>query len=204
MQNHRENADPVECDLCDTTFCHRSELERHKRTSHIGQGIDKTLEEVDLDIPICPRTGYEDTEGYREEMYAHMSKIRDSRDESDVHLFFNKQITPDFTYAELKDLLYEIMKNRGTTFKVNLGFGFILYHLVNKEFKYFYVSSNSLLFDVAFTVSKKTDIDKLMKHIIDLDLTENYYMKRPSSGWILTGMPNLEVKILYLKGTPLG
>ena len=201
FQKHRKNAEEIECDLCDTTFCHRSELERHKRTVHIGQGI---LEEVDLDLPICPQTGYEDTEGYREEMYEHMNKIRDSRDESDVHLFFNKQITPDFTYAELKDLLYEIMKNRGTTFKVNLGFGFILYHLVNKEFKYFYVSSNSLLFDAAFTVSKKMDIDRLMKHIIDLDLTENYYMKRPSSGWILTGMPNLEVKIFYLNGTPIG
>ena len=28
LQIHRENADPVECDLCDTSFCHRSELER--------------------------------------------------------------------------------------------------------------------------------------------------------------------------------
>ena len=201
LRNHQKNADPIDCDVCDTTFCHKSEMERHKRTEHIGEGIDKV---EDLNLPICPRSGYEDTEEYREEVYAHMSKIRDSRDEDDVHLFLNKQITPDFTYEDLKDMLYEIIENRGTAFKVNLGFGFILYHLVKREYKYFYVSSNTLLLDVAFTVSKKTDADKLMKHIIDLDLKTNYYMKRPSSGWMLVGMPNLELKIFYLNGVPLG
>ena len=181
-----------------------SELERHKRTSHTGQGINKTLDESDLDQPICPQTVYEEMEEYQEEMTVHMSKIRDSRGESDVHLFVNKQITPAFTYADLQNLLYETMINRGTAFKTNLGFGFILYHLVDQEFKYFYVSSNTLLFDVAFTVSKRTDINTLMENIIDLDLTTNYYMKRPSSGWMLAGMPNVEIKIFYLRDVPLG
>ena len=204
LQNHEENADPVECDLCDTSFCHRSELERHKRTSHTGQGIDKTDYDEDLKHPICPQTGYEEMEGYQEEMAMHMNKIRDSRNEkANIYTFLNKQITPGFTYADLKDL-YQTAMDRGTAFKTNLGFGFILYHLINKEFKYFYVSSNTLLFDVAFTISNRADIDELMKHIIELDLTSSYYMKRPSSGWTLAGIPNVEIKIFYLSGVPLG
>ena len=108
------------------------------------------------------------------------------------------------TYTDLKKLLFEIMMNRGTAFKINLGFGFMLYDLIAQEFRYFYVSSNNLLFDVAFTVSTKADVDELMKRIIDLALRTNYYMKRPSSGWMLAGMPNVEIKIFYLKDVPLG
>ena len=57
LQKHQENADLVECDLCSSTFCHRSELERHKRTSHTGQGINKTLDDEDLNRSICSPTG---------------------------------------------------------------------------------------------------------------------------------------------------
>ena len=101
-------------------------------------------------------------------------------------------------------MIDETATGRGTAFKVNLGFGFILYHAVDKRFKYFYVSSNTLLFDVAFLVSKRTEINELVEYIIDLDLKSNYYMKRPSSGWVLAGIPNVEIKIFYLPGTLLG
>ena len=114
-------------------------------------------------------------------MAMHMNKIRDSRDERNVHIFLNKQITPAFTYQYLQNLIYETAMERGTVFKINLGFGFILYHLVDKEFKYFYISSNTLLFDIAYTISKRSDVNVLMEKIIDLDLTTSYYMKRPSS-----------------------
>ena len=198
LQIHRENADPIDCDLCDTSFCHRSELERHKRTTHAGQGIAEKEYAEELKQPIFLQTGYEETEGYQEEMAMHMNKIRDSRDEKKFYIFLNKEITPAFTYEDLQNLIYETAMDRGTAFKINLGFGFILYHLIDKEFKYFYVSSNTLLFDVAFTISKRSDVNKLMEKIIDLDLTISYYMKRPSSGWMLAGLPNVEIKIFYL------
>ena len=63
----------------------------HKRTVHTGRGITSTLDDTDLDQPVCPRTGYEDTEEYREEMDKHWDKIRDNRSESDVYTFLNKQ-----------------------------------------------------------------------------------------------------------------
>ena len=97
LENHQKNADPAECDVCNTTFCHMSQLERHKRTIHVGQGIDRTEDVVDSKQPVCPQTGYEEMAGYQEEMARHMSKIRDSRNEADTHIFLNKEITPTFT-----------------------------------------------------------------------------------------------------------
>jgi len=43
-----------------------------------------------------------------------------------------------------------------------------------------------------------------MAKIINLDLTTNYYLKKPSSGWVLAGLPNVEIHITYLPHSPIG
>ena len=199
-----KNADPKVCDSCNTTFCHMSELEHHKRTEHAGQGITTKMDDTELDRPICPRTGFEEEEGYKEEIKNNWGVIRDSRSEMKYYMNINKELTPDFTYRDLKKMLDEIYAEKTTAFKINMGFGFMLDHVVTKEFRYFYPSSNNLLFDRMVTVSKKMDITTLLKRILDLDLTENYYMKRPSSGWIVAGLPNLYIQVAYLKNVVLG
>ena len=145
-----------------------------------------------------------DREGYQEEMAKHINKIRDSRDEKNVYIFLNKQITKAFTYQDLQNLIYETAMDRGTAFKINAGFGLMLHHLTTKEVKYFYVSPNTLLFDVAYTISKRSDVNALMKRIIDLDVIKYYHIKRPSPDWVVVGMPNVEIKIFYLNNVLLG
>ena len=137
-------------------------------------------------------------------MEKHRNKICDSRSEGKFHVLINKKLTSDFTYNDLQKLLDDIYVSQRTAFKVNLGFGFMLYHTISKEFKYFYVSSNNLLFARAFTISSKKDITSLMERIIDLNLAENYYLKRPSSGWVLAGLTNVEIKVFFLKNVLLG
>ena len=64
LHRHQENADPKACDSCDTIFCHESELARHKRTEHVGGAIRaEDAVEKELDLPIAPRTGFEEEEG---------------------------------------------------------------------------------------------------------------------------------------------
>ena len=81
----------------------------------------------------------------------------------------------------------------GCAFKLNIGFGVMLYKAATKEYRYFYSSGNSFLFDRAITIASNDDIEALMKRILELDLLENYYLKRPSSGWTLAGLPNVEL-----------
>ena len=179
LQKHRKNADPRVCNQCDTIFCHVSEYERHNRTEHIGWGITTKIDNSKFDQPIYPRTGYENNEGYLEEMEKHHNKICDSRSEGKFHVLINKKLTSDFTYNDLQKLLDDIYVSQRTAFKVNLGFGFMLYHTISKEFKYFYVSSNNLLFARAFTISSKKDITSLMERIIDLNLAETFIRMGP-------------------------
>ena len=43
-----------------------------------------------------------------------------------------------------------------------------------------------------------------MNHIISLDLATNYYLKKPSSGWVLAGLTNITYIITQMKKVPLG
>ena len=79
--SHQRNADPKVCEVCNTTFCHQSELERHKRTVHVGQGVSTDVDEQ-LDQPIYPETLFEEDEGYKEEIANHWNEIID-RESSD-------------------------------------------------------------------------------------------------------------------------
>ena len=198
LQSHQKNADPKVCDVCDTIFCHESELERHKRTEHVGGEIRTVVNDTELDEPICPRTGFEEDEGYKEKIEDHWNEIRDHKERKNRYININKELSPDFTYRDLKHVLDEIFAEQTNAFKINIGFGFMLRDVVTSEFRYFYPSTNNLLFDRMPTISKTKDMADLMKRILDLDLCENYYMKRPSSGWIFVGLPNLYIQIIYL------
>ena len=61
-----------------------------------------------------------------------------------------------------------------------------------------------MLFEHAITISNRQDITKFMKKIIDLDLNTNYYLRKPSSGWVLAGLSNLQLIVFELKDFAIG
>ena len=52
-----------------------------------------------------------------------------------------------------------------------------------------------MLFEHAVTIYDREDMYKFLKKVADLDLATNYYLNRPSSGWILAGITNIEIDI---------
>ena len=199
LAKHQKKVDSKVCDVCDKMFCNISDLECHRRTLHVGQGVSRESEDSDLDQPICPETSFESEEEYKEEVEKHWNVIRDNRMEGKWVVAINKEIPPDFTFRDLKKMLLEIAAKHGSVFKLNIGFGFMLRKVITGEYRYFYPSSNNLLFDTMITISSRRDVAKFIKKLIDIDLPENYYMKRPSSGWVLAGLPNMSIKAVYLQ-----
>ena len=57
----------------------------------------------------------------------------------------------------LKSLLEEAKSNETSALKINIRFGSILYDTINQVYRYYYVSSNHLLFGKAFTISTNRD-----------------------------------------------
>ena len=171
------------CNRCGTDFCSINRLRQHERTEHVGDGTNQPpTPNTNLDTPIFPDTGYSQTSEYNNTVDEHYNVIRSQTVNRSSYKIVNKQISPDYTYNDVKRLLDNIMRKESGTFKINLGFGFMLYDIISKVYRYFYVSTNHYLFDRAFTISTGQDMTNFFNKIFELDLANEYYMKRPSSG----------------------
>ncbi len=96
------------------------------------------------------------------------------------------------------------MRDEVSAFRINIGFGTALYNPIHQQFRYFYCSTNQYLFDRADTISTRADMDNFFQKILDINIKNRYYCQRPGSGWILAAMPNVEIKIMRLRGIPIG
>ena len=176
-----------------------------QRGGGVGDDEDEDLEES-LEELVCPPTGHEVTDEYGQVLQRHGMAIEDNEVIKELYKTINRQITPFFTYQNPREMiLREIEESvNGQAFKINLRFGFILYHKITGDYRYYFPSSNSLLFDRAMTITCVGDIDRVMKKILDLDLVNNYRMSRPSSSWTMAGLPNIQLSIFYLPRTLIG
>ena len=106
LDDHIDKAVHVSCDHCDKAFCNENRLHQHRRTEHTGGGIlnQRTPDEA-TDIPICPDTGYTQTDEYTEKIDEHFDQIRSQTTGPNNWKKINTQLNPDFTYGDLKSLL---------------------------------------------------------------------------------------------------
>ena len=204
LTNHQKKK-TFDCHHCNGKFCTIEHLQQHTRSipkEEPARSKEDTLEWIkQLDEPVYPSL-YETAEGYQN-LVQEKKEIRDYQETSSYYQIYNKEIDSRFTYRDIKDMLLDIYTKKRNAFKVNLGFGFILYRPINQEWKYYYPSYNNLLFEKAFTVDNRMGIKRLMRQIISLDLATNYYLKKPSSSWILAGLTNIRLQIIDLKGVPI-
>ncbi len=208
LNNHLAQQEFLSCQHCTRNFCTTTRLRQHERTEHSGSGIANDVPAqppADMTIPILGTTGYENQVGYLEKMNEHESVIQTQTKNRPDWKKSNIQIQPDFSYADLRSILNDVMTGEeGKAFKINLGFGCMLYHKTDHVFRYFYVSTNHFLFNRAYTISTQTDMTDFFNKIVGLDIANRYYMLRPSSGWVLAGLPNIETRIYRFHNIPIG
>ena len=206
LRNHQLSAAPTSCEICNAVFCHESRKQQHMLREHVGSGTGGggTPLQNDLDLPILSSTGYHETDEYKAAIDEHHSTIRSQTNTGSEWRNVNVEIPPTFSYRDLKVLLDEVRNEEHGAFKIIIGFGSMLYDTVNQVYRYFYVSNNHYLFDRAFTISTNRDMTTFFNKILSLQLTDKYYLQRPSSGWTLAGLPNLKIRVMRLRGVPIG
>ena len=135
-------------------------------TEHRGGEVESTpIQPAGLNEPIVGRTPYQDFGEYEDLLFEHRGVIRSQDTNRSNWRCVNRQVTPDFTYQDLKSLLNEVMNSEKSAFKINLAFSIVLYNTVERIFKFYYASHNSLLFDKAFTISTRHDMEKKLKKL---------------------------------------
>ena len=201
LKKHALKAVPQACDLCNQILCTLSDYNTHRISVHHGGEIEPEDEEYQniLDKPIFAPTGMEKQVEYKATVERNYSEIRDKiEDKSGVAMVVNRELAPGFTFRELRDQLVESMLKHGRCAKFNIGFGFLLEHKLTHEFRYYYVSTNTMLFKTAHTISKRKDIKDIIEIIHDMNVGEHYYLMRPNSSWTVAGVTNMKFKLFYL------
>ena len=187
LNRHLKFQKQIWCDDCQQTSCNSMQWTQHIN-SH--KKVPDYLNICGLNQLIQARTGYENYDGYQKILLEKASDIRNKETKSLYKYIINKQlIMLNLTTFAKNWLKSTILKTNA--FKSNIGFGFILYDINTEDFEYFYsanfkyfCSGNSLLFQNAVTINNFKDLTLCMNKIINLDLTTNYYLKKPFSGFI--------------------
>ena len=181
-------------------FCSDADYSNHRIVEHRGGQVeaeeDPEYESI-LKQVVYPPSVFED-EGFEKIVEENVSNIKDKIVERKVYMTVNKELTPNFTYGDLNDIIKQAVVKKGKSCRFNIGFGFILKHNVTNEYRYYYVSTNHYLFQKARTISVMGDIKDIIKTIFDMNIGEHYYMQRPASSWALAGITNVEFKLMYL------
>ena len=199
---HEKRSKKFTCTHCSKVFCTNDHFQKHLRS--IKSPVNKDDYLPVLVTAIAPASGYEEYPGYQSILDENAELIEDRRYTSSVSLIINKRIGTNYTYGELLALIHNVYSQQKSAFKINLGFGYVLYHTVEEYFQYHYNSSNSLLFENAITIKNQDDVIKFLKKVIDLDLQTTYFLRKPSSAFVLAGLTNVEIEITPLKDVPIG
>ena len=182
LQKHLQKREDIPCDHCERKFCSSHHLNSHKRSIHIPDINQEIYTPDHVD--------------YQKVIDQNIKLIQDRIDKRKLYTVYNKQIDSSFTYQKLYDLYLDIYQKLKSSFRTNLGFGYILHNRISAEYKYHYVSDNNLVFERMPTIRKREDIAKLMKGIISADLPTTYFLSRPTSNWNLTALTNVEIKVI--------
>ena len=132
------------------------------------------------------------------------SMIKDFTDQHNKYKIINKEIPTDYTYANLLNDLIELKTGMTDAFRINIAFGFTLFNPKDEEYKYYYASNNNFLFETAYQISVNQDLKKFFHKVVGLDLVTNYYLKKPSSEWIVAGLNNVSFFIFPIEGVLIG
>ena len=198
FENHKSKT-KVKCSCCQRVFCNDHQYQQHQRSA-----VPPAPRISDLNQIIQPPTAYGDAGAYQAFLLGKWGEITDWTKRGENYEIINKMVNHKFTYKELYRWLLQIFCAQESAFKIALGFGFVLHNPLSRQFKYFYVSDNNYLFDRAYTIASRKDLENFMKKIIALDLPTNCYLAKPSSGWVLCGITNVQAKIIKLPGTLIG
>jgi hypothetical protein len=142
-------------------------------------------------------------EGLRDCYRTNRALILERYREGPVESTYNIPMFPGMTMSDIAPALREIYDRQSHAYKVNLSFGFIMWHVVTGQFRYFRPFDNVNVFEAPILVSTRDDITKVLRKLKALDIVTEMTKNRPDTKWKLVLLTNIRVKT-YNTNFPLG
>ena len=91
LVHHEKKRKNIKCTHCDKNFCNKEHFQKHLRS------IKEEEENLNLDVQINPRSGYEDSDGYKQILKKHEAEIQSYEKSTSRYKIINRKIKPSFT-----------------------------------------------------------------------------------------------------------
>ena len=85
--------------------------------------------------------------------------------------------------SDVVSKLEEVLVNYTKTIKINIAFGFILQHRLDKELKFFDPSNNAMVFKLPRLIKNPNDVASVRSDIEKVDLHNYAHNQRSSPRW---------------------
>ena len=149
LKIHQKNASIIDCSICEKKFCHQADYNKHRIVEHCGGGADNS-EDEEYESILKQKIFAADVKLDNDEDYEHIVQINKSNIEDKVldrkmYMTVNKELTADFTYKDLKDIIVQAVEKYKTVMKFNTGFGIVLKNVNTSEYRYYYVITIHML-----------------------------------------------------------
>ena len=95
-------------------------------------------------------------------------------------------------YPEIRQHLNTIYDRQENSFRVNLGFGMILFNNETRQYRYFIPRFNSRILRYPYTIITRNSIRLLLNKLIRQDIIAAAKTVRPSTAWSLAFITNVE------------
>ena len=120
-----------------------------------------------------------------------------------VESLFNVPVAENLSFEHIERSLNDIYETQTHAFRINLSFGFIMRHDTEQRYRYFRPYDNVSVLEEPMFVSKRSDIQKIMRQLRTLDIFKELNKQRPDTKWRLVLVTNVRFKT-YSTNFPLG
>ena len=201
-------ADHHSCESCRRTFSTRCKLKRHLRETSCSQPLPPepkrqrvaAREEDPDDLTEPPSQQDPDLQDV---LTQHWSSIRSNVARGPIQIRYNYRLENNNTRT--LDLR-QIFREQTTACKVNLSYGFILYHKISGRFKYYHSSCNCCgrYLDKPSLVTNVETFEAFIERIHEQDILKWAIARRPNSDWICSSVTNVTFFVNKILQHPIG
>ena len=203
LQQHasRCRPKPFACDVCNSSFGRKQDLDRHKRTVQCGSPPQPwpapkrlriaSLDEDPLTPPPAGEAYDELSAGLRDFVHENWASVRTHVVTGPVQTRYNHRLTSLDT-RDLHDQLRVLFDQQTTAFKINCSFAFILKNKTTNRLKYYHSSNNCCgrLLEEPSLITNRGDFDRFLERIHQPDILQWAVAQRPNSDWICEMVTN--------------